>query len=344
MLVRVASAGLALDVTLVAGMFWIYAFDTESVLFILLFLLPAEAAIFFGLAGALWVWAASTVLYVGRELYAQARYDAEFNLVSINFRMGVLLLVSIIVGLFARNLQRRSTELRAALEELQAEASWREAMIDMLAHDLRSPVGAAVSSMSLLHARLTELDPAAAKQLAGNAIRQNRRALRLADDLLDLARARAGKLELNRQRIDVAVALDQLVADLNAESWAHIIIDADLRADVDPGRFEQIATNLIINAHRHGRPPVRIEASDGPKGGVTLRVTDNGEGIPADRQHQLFEAFTCGPRADSVGLGLWISHTLAVAHGGSLAYDESSGAPSFVAVLPGTSSDPDGRL
>lgn len=330
-----AAAGLVVDVVVIVGVLWLYAFDTESSLFILLFVLPAEAAATFRLRGALLTWAGTTALYVGRELSAVARYGAEFSIISINFRMGVLLLLSVILGMFARDAARRRDELRDALESLEAEAAWRDGLISMLAHDLRSPIGGAASTMHLLEHRLPDIPPERAAELAGGAARQNRRVLRLADDLLDVARARNGRLEIRRERVDVGETVAELVAEADATDDVRVEVPADLQAEVDRKRFGQIVTNLVTNARKHGRPPVTISAEALPHGGVVLRVADSGDGVPAAQQEQLFLAFARGPRADSVGLGLWVTHTLAAAHGGSVAYEPVDEAPCFVVRLPG---------
>lgn len=330
-----AAGGLALDVLVVVGILWVFAFDGQSSLFLLLFVLPAEAAATFQLRGALLTWAASTGLYVGRELFGAARYGTEFSIVSINFRMGVLLLLSVIMGMFARDLARRRHELRDALDALEGEAAWRDGLISMLAHDLRSPIGGAASTMQLLEQRLADIPPQRAAELAGGAARQNRRVLRLADDLLDVARARNGRLEIRREPLDVAATVAELVADTGATDDVRLEVPDGLRAEVDPNRFGQIVTNLVSNARKHGRPPVTISGEALADGGVVLRVADSGDGVPVEQQEQLFQAFARGPRADSVGLGLWVTHTLAAAHGGAVAYESVDEAPCFVVRLPG---------
>lgn len=336
---RLVAAGLAFDVLLASGFVWLYAFDAESSLFLVLFVLPAEGALKFAMRGALLTWFASAVLYAGREWWAAERYDHPLSIVSINFRMGVLLILAIIIGSLARNLARRTEELRGTVAELQRVEAWRGALIDMLAHDIRSPVGGASSTMTLISQRVDDLDGDRIRELAESAIRQNARALRLADDLLDIARARQGRLILNREEVDVVSATRQVVEQFQRPEDVIIAVPEGLRAKVDPQRFEQILTNLLSNAFKHGLPPVEVSASARPDGGITLRVTDHGEGVPSDERDALFSPFATGSRADSVGLGLWVVDTLAVAHGGSAVYDpDEEGRPSFVVELAGTPS------
>lgn len=320
---------LVADAAVLVGFVWLYTFDNESTMFLMLFILPAEAALKFQLGGALGLWGVVTAAYVAREAWGAARYGFEFSGPSISYRMGILLMISLIVGFFARHLRRRT-------DQLEREKHWRSALIDMLAHDFRSPVGAATSGLLVIARRLDELPPETVRDMVEAAVRQNRRALALADDLLTLARADHGRLELNRQDVEVRPLLDRVVAWLGMTDAEVGIESPDAqRAFVDPARLEQIVTNLLSNARKHGRPPVTVTSSGLPDGGIVLRVTDSGDGVPDDQHADLFRQFSSGPRADSVGLGLWLVSTLAEAHDGEVRYVTTEDRPTFVVRLPG---------
>jgi signal transduction histidine kinase len=337
--VVLATATLVADVAVVGGLVWVYAFDNGSAHYLMLFVLPAEAALKFRLAGAVTLWAVMTALYATREAWGVAEYGFAISIPSISYRMGILLIVSLIVGLFAKRLGQRTDELAGALDELEREEQWRSTLIDMLAHDVRSPVGAAMSAAQSIRDRAEELSPDEVRTLLGIAIRQNRRAMALADDLLAMARARHGRLELTRQLVEITPLLERVVGWLGSDdSWLTIDSPSDLHAFVDPARLEQIATNLLSNARKHGRPPVVIEARPWMEQGVQIRVSDTGEGVPESAQDILFTAFTSGPRTDSVGLGLWLVALLAEAHGGHASYTTVDGMPTFVVQLPGADS------
>lgn len=337
---RLAVAALAFDVAIGAGIVWLYGFDAESSLYLVLFILPAEGALKFAMPGALATWAASAALYAGREVWAAGTYGHQLSIVSIHFRMGVLLIVSLIIGGLARNLARRTAELRESITELEVVEAWREALIDMLAHDIRSPVGGASSTLAVISQRADRLTPELIRELADSAMRQNRRALRLADDLLDVARARQGRLTLSREEVDVSTCVQQVLTELgNAGSDVENEVPEGLRATVDPARLEQILANLLSNAFKHGRPPVCITAEPRADGGVTVRISDHGEGVTDEQAAELFRPFAIGPRSDSVGLGLWVVNTLATVHGGGVWYEpDGAGRPSFLVELPGASS------
>lgn len=332
-----AVATLASDVVVVTSLVWLYAFDDGSVHFLLLFLLPAEGAVKLRLPGALGVWALSTLAYTGQEVWAAEQYGHGLSHTSIVFRMGILLLVALAMGLFAQKLERQHTDLRAALRELEQERQWTEGLIDMLAHDLRSPLGTATSLMRQVDEYADQVRPDQLRQLTEAAIRQNQRTLRLADDLLAMARARTSELQLDIDEVHLAELVDQVATGLaEGRGWWRQDIPPELRVRADRARLEQVLANLLSNARRHGRPPVTVRARGVPDAGeVSIAVSDAGDGMSEERIASLFEPFASGARSDSVGLGLWVVRTLVEAHGGGVGYDEVDERPTFTVTLPG---------
>jgi signal transduction histidine kinase len=113
-------------------------------------------------------------------------------------------------------------------------------------------------------------------------------------------------------------------------------IPADLSARADPDRLVQVLSNLLSNAAKHGSGSV-IVTGEREDGVVRLEVSDEGEGVPADRVADLFIPFArWGGRSDSTGLGLAISQGIVEAHGGSLEYRpaQSGAGHAFVVTLP----------
>jgi signal transduction histidine kinase len=325
---------LVMDAAVLVAFVWLFAFDETSVHFLLFFVLPAEAALKFRLVGAIGAWMVATGGYLGRAVWASSRYDYTVNLPSITFRMGILLLVALVMGLFAQRLARHGLELRQTLQQLEAEERWRTALIDMLAHDLRAPLTTTSSALDLLHRSRDALDDEQLLQVLRGASRQNQQALSLTEDLLELARARQGHLELRRTDVDVEEELHRVVEQIaETTDWLSVEVEGADHAWLDPARLRQILTNLLSNARKHGQPPVtvhvRVEADE-----TVIRVSDEGEGLTERERATVFAPLQAGPRADSVGLGLWIVHTLAAAHGGTASYTPGDGHPTFEVRLP----------
>lgn len=142
----------------------------------------------------------------------------------------------------------------------------------------------------------------------------------------------------------MAPALQRVVRRLGEDdTWVVVDVPDDLHAVVDPARFEQVATNLLSNARKHGKPPVAVSAQPLGGDGVELHVSDAGDGVPPEYQAGLFTQFSSGPRKDSVGLGLWLVDVLAAAHGGRAVYATVARRPTFTVTMPGPSESRDGR-
>jgi len=223
---------------------------------------------------------------------------------------------------------RDSTERRRMLsmlehsnEQLQLAADEQAEFLAVTAHELRSPVGVLASSATLLARRHEDLTPEERVELAEGVNRNAGQLRRLLEDLLTASRARARTLDLRPVGLAVDEHLANLVAALrNAQPGADVVLDAApaLVVYADPGRFGQMVDNLLVNALRHGQPPVTVGArAEGNQ--VVVTVSDAGPGVPSEILPRLFERY--GTSTGGSGLGLFIVRELALAHGGNVEYD-----------------------
>ena len=244
----------------------------------------------------------------------------------------------VLVG-FAK-VTRDSTERRRirsllenANEQLQRAADEQAEFLAVTAHELRSPVSVLASSATLLARRHEELTPEERAELAEGVNRNAGQLRRLLDDLLTASRARTRTLDLRPVGLLVDEHLAGLVAALrNAQPQAEVVLDAapGLVAYADPGRFGQMVDNLLLNALRHGQPPITVGArAEGDQ--VMVTVSDAGPGVPREVLPRLFERF--GTSTGGTGLGLYIVRELALAHGGDVEYDAVENT--FAIRLPG---------
>lgn len=325
---RLAAAGLCFEVAVASAFVWLWAFDSASALWVVLFLVPVAAAARFALPGAISAWIAVAGLYVGREVWAASRYGFELSVASVTFRCGMLGLVALVVGWLTRDLVAQRERARQ-LEQ------WRGRLTSMLAHDIRSPLAAVDMALAGLDRIRDEEDRQA---LVDVARRQTVRVLHLAHDLLDLAASEQGRLTLHRTPTPLVDIIERALVYADPRGQVTVELDDGLVVDVDPDRIEQVVVNLIANATNHGRPPVDISAGRQPEGTVLLRVRDHGDGVAPELRPSLFQPFA---RADnsanrhSVGLGLWVAAQLISAHGGQLDYQPGrDGGAEFTATLP----------
>jgi signal transduction histidine kinase len=332
---RLALVMLVTDVLAASGITWVYAFDDISVIFAILFLLPIEGAVLFGLPGALWTWAGVAVLYIGREVFA-TRYGHPFAFDSVTFRMGLVGIVALIVGRLVEDLVAQRRDTAAALREARRADESRARLISVLAHDVRAPIAGARTAIDTLVAVGDRVDEAKRAQLLAAGKRQADRALYIAADLLDLARFEAGTLRVELERVALAPLLRRTAEVLGDRSPPQVDV-GDHVVWADPMRLEQVVHNLLENAAKHGEPPIEVDAVAAGDD-VVLTVRDHGPGVPDDVD--LFTAFASSGTG-SVGLGVWIVRQLVVAMGGTTAYEDAGPGARFVVRLPSAAAHAD---
>jgi PAS domain S-box-containing protein len=254
----------------------------------------------------------------------------------------------------AESLERSAAELKALNEELsrrQAELeramTARSRFYASMSHELRTPINAILGYSTLLleniYGSLNE------KQSEG--IQRTHKAakhlLELVNDVLDLSKIEAGKVDLRPQPVTFPALIEDLfvtVRPLADQHGSPLALEHDgepLRIVSDPRRVRQILLNLLSNAIKFGAgKPVRIAARRAEDGGVVVDVIDQGVGIgPADTERIFQEFVQLGKTQlqDGTGLGLPISRRLAEMLRGSLSVISEVGRGStFRLTLPPT--------
>jgi signal transduction histidine kinase len=232
-------------------------------------------------------------------------------------------------------------EDQSALRGAHAANELREQFIAILGHDLRNPLQAVYSAGVLLEKRIT--DPAL-KSVAARIRVSVKRMSSLINDVLDFARARLG------EGMGVRVAeVEDIDAGLNAvvrefqdgqpgrQILSNISVTRKVRCDL--GRVQQVASNLIGNALKHGAPegPVKVSAQ-AVDSDLVINVWNAGDPIAPENLDKICEPFwrqsSTGNR-EGLGLGLYICSQIVRAHGGTLSVTSSQeGGTSFTARLP----------
>lgn len=233
-----------------------------------------------------------------------------------------------------------ATDQTQALEA----ARLQDQFTGMISHELRTPVSAMVGHLDLLRD-----DPLTDDQLRSVEVaeRNAHRLLRLVDDLLFTAQVDAGGFPLALADVDVAEIARAAVVSSgpNADrAGVHLVADVPdtpVPLLADPGRLAQVCDNLVSNALKFtpagGTVTVRVTVGVDH---VRIAVQDTGLGIPADEVDRLFGRFFRTSTATrnavpGVGLGLAITRSVVVAHGGAMEVSSVEGAgTTFTAVLP----------
>ncbi len=214
---------------------------------------------------------------------------------------------------------------RAALAEKARTQEFQERFLAILGHDLRNPLASIDMGAGILRQRAT--DPADIRvidRMRASSLRMSR----MIEQILDLTRSRlGGGLQINPQPFDLRDAIEHIADELRTANPSRTIevSTPSLSGTWDRDRLEQVFSNLVGNALGYGDPikPVSVRAyADG--GFVVVEVHNEGNPIPRELQTVIFDPFRRGerdsrmPKTAGLGLGLYISNEVVVAHGGRI--------------------------
>ncbi|MDB5929287.1 MAG: response regulator [Polaromonas sp.] len=255
-------------------------------------------------------------------------------------------------------LEHAQALLEARAEELARASRYKSEFLANMSHELRTPLNSSLILAKLLSenpkGNLTEEQVRFAQSIysAGNDL------LDLINDILDISKVEAGKLELVPEQLALARLVDSIKSTFEPLAQNKKLA---FEVQIDPGtppalvtdrqRVEQVLKNLLSNAIKFTeRGAVRLRVSPLPGGGIALAVQDSGIGIRRDQQEIIFEAFrqadgTTSRRYGGTGLGLSISRDLSALLGGFITVDSTPGQGStFTLHLPATLAEPLARL
>jgi PAS domain S-box-containing protein len=258
----------------------------------------------------------------------------------------------------AESLARAMTELKGLNDELgerQAELeramAARSRFYASMSHELRTPINAVLGYSTLLLENI--YGPLNEKQAEGitRTHKAAKHLLELVNDVLDLSKIEAGKIDLRLQPVHFPQLIDDLfvtvrpLADQYGSPLALEHEGGPLKVVSDPRRLRQILLNLLSNAIKFGRgKPIQVHSKPTPDGGIVVEVRDEGEGIAAADLEKIFDEFVQLGKTqltEGTGLGLPISRRLAEMLQGTLEVESEVGAGSvFRLTLPASGEAP----
>lgn len=241
---------------------------------------------------------------------------------------------------------RALRQIQLRVEELASANRRKDEFLAVLSHELRSPLSSVRHAVYLLG---SEMSDAPARRRAHALIeRQARRMTRLVEDILEVSRITTGRMQLQRERIDLRVTVGDAIETLEPEIHLrhhHLTVtlpDSPVWLQGDPGRLEQVLVNLLGNASKYTDPggelAVRMHTQDGH---ASVQVRDSGIGIAADALPHIFDLFKRANEAQArcgagLGIGLALVRSLVELHRGSVtAFSAGPGRGSeFTVRLP----------
>ncbi|HVP00050.1 MAG TPA: PAS domain S-box protein [Bryobacteraceae bacterium] len=241
-------------------------------------------------------------------------------------------------------------ELAMRNEEIERANRLKTEFVASMSHELRTPLHTIIGFAELVAEELEGPLNEKQKRFIGHIYKDSLHLLELINDVLDISRIEAGRLELRKTTFDLTAATDEVLATIRPQALAkslHLDETAVPRAQLhaDRVRFKEILYNLLSNAIKFtpegGRISVNTEISDGF---ANITVRDSGIGIPAWELSSIFDKFyqvgsTTRGVKEGTGLGLAITKQLVEAHGGKIWVQSDSGQGSsfhFSMPLEGT--------
>lgn len=229
--------------------------------------------------------------------------------------------------------------LRRADRRIEQERR-RSDLISTASHELRAPLTSVRGFTKTLLARWDRFDDATRRQMLVTIDEDADRVTRLLAELLDVSRIDTGRLPLRRRILQLGELIEPLARRFAVEHPDRalgIAVEPDLPDVVgDPDRIEQVLSNLLDNAVKHGEGDVRVTVRrDGQA--VRCGVADDGGPIPAQELSRLFGKYyrTHDARTSGLGLGLYISRGIVTAHGGRIwARSDADAGTEFAFTIP----------
>jgi signal transduction histidine kinase len=242
-------------------------------------------------------------------------------------------------------------EIQEKSRQLQLASEYKSQFVASMSHELRTPLNAIIGLTDMMVSHATRFGTEKAQEPLTRVHRAGTHLLGLINQVLDLSKIEAGKLELNPQTVELAALVDEVIGtarQIADQNKNRLLVEAQENLGsltVDPMRLRQILLNLLSNACKFTKEgEVKLRARKVANGGnwIEFAVADTGIGMTAEQQAKLFAEFTqadatTAQRFGGTGLGLAITRKLARLMGGDVTVASEPGKGSvFTVRLPGS--------
>jgi signal transduction histidine kinase len=244
---------------------------------------------------------------------------------------------------------RLFNEIEEKSRQLEIANKHKSDFLANMSHELRTPLNAIIGFSEVMITGMAGPLPENQKEFVGDIRDSGKHLLALINDILDLSKIEAGRMELDVARFDLRSAIDNALTLVRGRADRHEVrlesevADGVAEYDGDERKFKQILLNLLSNAVKFtpagGRVALRARRDEG---GYSFAVSDTGIGIAAEDQERIFEEFRqvgtdYARKAEGTGLGLTLTKRLVELHGGWLRVESAPGEGStFTFFLPGS--------
>jgi adenylate cyclase len=244
---------------------------------------------------------------------------------------------------------RLLNEIQDKNRQLQMASENKSQFVSSMSHELRTPLNAIIGLTEMMVKNAARFGTEKAQEPLQRVNRAGTHLLRLINQVLDLSKIEAGKLELNPQTVELASLINDVIStagQLAEQNKNRLVVEAQENLGVlraDPMRLRQILLNLLSNACKFtkaGEIKLAARKVSNGSGFVEFAVSDTGIGMTAEQQGKLFEEFTqadasTAQKFGGTGLGLAITRKLARMMGGDVTVASEPGKGSvFTVRLP----------
>jgi len=253
--------------------------------------------------------------------------------------------VAVVVAEDITERKQAQVMLVRAKEEAELAMRFKDQFLSTMSHELRTPLNAILGFSELITDERYGILNERQRRYIDHIHTSGQHLLRLINDILDLSKIEAGRLELSLESVRVGKALGEVVSVLGPlaarkSQMLSEVSPSDLYVHADATRLRQILLNLAGNAIKFTPDGGRIQLEAVLENSqVRINVRDSGPGIPPEEQERIFQAFyrqrSAGPGVEGTGLGLAIAERLVELHGSRLGLHSELGAGScFHFCLP----------
>ena len=335
------TAGFVVDALVIAGFVLAFSHLVPNVSWAMVFTLLADAALRFGVRGAVLGLVLSGLLFVVQAQAHEAATGDATTAAALVYVLATLVGAAGILSVFTATLERQAKMAQQQALALTDANRVRERLLAMSSHEFRGSLAAMMLASETVRANLDRLGPQRAVSLLAEVDRHGRHLSRLVDDLFAVAQASSEAIRVRPRWDDLDTSVEQALAAADRHRDGHqLTVSVEkVACELDHERFSQVARNLVETAYKYAPAGSRVVVMATHRDGrVELSVGDDGPGIPAAEREHVFEPFgrrrDAAARDDSAGLGLYVVQQIVSAMGGSLDLHTSSAGTEFVVVLP----------
>ena len=338
---RLGHLAFAFDAIVIAGIVWVFSFEDPYATWALLFVVPMEGALRYRFRGAVAAAAGVAVFFAVQSVHvADLRGDA-FDMSTYVFVMCLSFLIAGVTGSMAENWHTQSEALRVQTLRLAELDRLKDRFLAVTSHEIRGPLTAIIGGIDTVRKRSDSLTTEQRDGLLDMTAQQGKQLARMVDDLLITSQLQGGNLTLHPHESNLQEVIRQAVdaaAVRRREHRLQVFVEP-VNCVIDAARISQVVRNLVENAYKYTPPRSRVSVTAGIEpGGISIKVEDDGPGIPEDKRETLFDAFTrveeTAAGREGAGLGLFVVGQLIEAMHGRIDVTSSTEGTCFALHVP----------